>query len=76
MKASEEPQDGRDSLDIMFQKMYPNSNLSIVSPAKCTRPSANVKDSVLNDIIQSKIENRALPLALRKRMLYERSIAS
>lgn len=68
--------DGRDALDMMFEKMYPNSSLKILSPCRCTRPEQNINDSVLDSIIQKKIENKALPLALRKRMLYEQARAS
>lgn len=69
--------DGRDALDLMFEKMYPNSNnLNIITPSRCTRPETNISDSVLNGIIQQKMETKALPLAMRKRLLYEQAINS
>lgn len=69
-------QDGRDMLDMMFERMYPNSSLKIAIPNRCTRPERDIGERVLDNIIQSKIENKALPLALRKRMLYEQARAS
>ena len=68
-------EDGRDLLDRMFERMYPNS-ISIVSPSRCTRPDNNPGEKILVDVIKNKIENKAMPLAMRKRMLYEQALAS
>lgn len=68
--------DGRDALDLMFEKMYPNTNLSIITPNKCTRPNAGQNDKILSDIIQQKMQTKALPLAMRKRLLYEQAMCS
>ena len=69
--------DGRDVLDLMFEKMYPNSDYDcIVTPGRCTRPDNNPADKILVDIIQQKMESRPLPLAMRKRLLYEHSVVS
>ena len=69
-------QDGRDLLDMMFEQMYPKSSLKIAIPNRCIRTERDIGESVLDNIIQNKIENRALPLALRKRLLYEQARAS
>ena len=67
--------DGRDALDMMFERMYPNSNYaSIVMPNKCTRRDSG--ESILVDIIKQKMETTALPLTMRKRLMYERAMAS
>ena len=69
--------DGRDALDLMFEKMYPNStSLNIISPARCTRPDADNSDKILSDVIQKRMETKALPLAMRKRLLYEQAMCS
>lgn len=76
MKSFDNLSDGRDALDKMFKKMYPSSTISIITPCKCTRSESDFGESVLNNIIKNKIENKALPLTLRKRMLYEQARAS
>ena len=76
MAIHESLQDGRDLLDEMFEQMYPNSDLKMIIPNRCTRSKCDAEESVLDNIIQSKIQNRALPLALRKRLLYEQARAS
>ena len=68
--------DGRDVLDLMFEKMYPNTNLNIIIPNRCTRPDAGQSDKILSDIIQQKMQTKALPLAMRKRLLYEQAMCS
>ena len=68
--------DGRDLLDLMFEKMYPNTNLNITIPNRCTRPDAGQSDKILSDIIQQKMQTKALPLAMRKRLLYEQAMCS
>lgn len=69
--------DGRDLLDKMFESMYPKSEtLRIVAPSRCIRAENTVSDSVLTGIIQQKIENKAMPIAMRKRLLYEQALAS
>ena len=75
MSKSIEPKDGRDALDDMFKKMYPNNTLRII-PNKCNRPYQENNYSILNEIIEAKLKNKAIPLTLRKRMLYEHAIAS
>lgn len=69
--------DGRDVLDLMFEKMYPNSNIdTLVTPSRCTRPDNDPAERILVDIIQQKMETKPLPLAMRKRLMYEQSVAS
>ena len=68
--------DGRDALDLMFEKMYPNTKLNIITPNRCTRPDAGQSDKILSDIIQQKMQTKALPLAMRKRLLYEQAMHS
>ena len=59
-------EDGRDLLDKMFEKMYPNS-ISIASPSRCTRPNNNPSEKILVDVIKNKIEmvNNAVDVGVR-----------
>lgn len=67
--------DGRDALDLMFKKMYPNQNsFSIITPSRCTRPSVENNDGILTEIIQKKMETKAMPISMRKRLMYEQSL--
>ena len=68
--------DGRDALDSMFEKLYTVGDIGIVAPCRCKRSETDICDSVLTNIIKQKIENKAVPLVMRKRMLYEQARAS
>ena len=76
MNELSEESDGRDALDSIFEKMYPKSSIKNITPDKCERADFEKNESILNEVIKTKIENKGLPITLRKRLLYERAIAS
>lgn len=54
--------------------------ISFANPASTTRrPASNIEsrmDSALAGLIEQRIQTKALPLALRKRLMYQRSISA
>ena len=58
-------------LDFIISELFSGSN-------KVTRKSSSMEyrgEEILGDIIESEIQPKALPIALRKRLMYIRSIA-
>ena len=69
-------QDGRDVLEQMCKEMF-NIDENLILPLRSARRMDLSKiDSVLVDVIQEKIPSKLVPISMRKRMLYEQSIAS
>ena len=66
--------DGRDALDLMVADIFPDSNIISITAPRRQCVESRISDSVLNEIIQQKIETKALPLTMRKRMMYQQSL--
>lgn len=68
--------DGRDLLEAMLKEIYPKCEF--ISLRKVERHIISQKndDKILTDINSSKMEQKPLPLTLRKRLLYAKMKAS
>lgn len=70
-------QDGRDQLDLIMANLFSSDNLiEFPTSRRGNRDIENSTESVFADVISKKIEQKGLPLALRKRLMYERSFQS
>ena len=70
-------QDGRDALERLCKDLFDDLELRPVTPLRQEQevPYSRM-DSVLADVIQKRIQVKAVPISMRKRMLYEQSLAS
>ena len=70
-------QDGRDALERLCKDLLDDLELRPVTPLRQEQevPYSRM-DSVLADVIQKRIQVKAVPISMRKRMLYEQSLAS
>lgn len=70
-------QDGRDALERLCKDLFDDLELRPVTPLRQEQevPYSRM-DSVLADVIQKRIQAKAVPISMRKRMLYEQSLAS
>ena len=70
-------QDGRDALERLCIDLFDDFDLRPVTPMRQEQeiPYSRM-DSVLTDVIKQRIQAKAVPISMRKRMLYEQSLAS
>lgn len=64
--------DGQD-LDLIISDLFSNDNV-VPMPRRETAAVENRMDSALANLIENKIQTKALPLALRKRLMYQRAV--
>ena len=70
-------QDGRDVLERLCFDVFDDLELRPIIPSRCEQEMAYSRmDSVLVDVIQQRIKVKAVPISMRKRLLYEQSLAS
>ena len=69
--------DGRDDLDLIIQKLFDDDNLiEFQVTRRDIKPIETRGESALTELIENKIQTKALPLALRKRLMYERALSA
>ena len=70
-------QDGRDALERLCSDLFDDFDLRPVTPMRQEQeiPYSRM-DSVLTDVIKQRVQAKAVPISMRKRMLYEQSLAS
>ena len=70
-------QDGRDDLDLIIADLFLESNNILTIPTRITFSNIDLRvESTLDEIIETKIQTKGLPLALRKRLMYQRAATS
>lgn len=62
-------------LDLIISSLFNVSSGEISGTRRASTNFDNRMDSALSSHISEKIQTKALPLALRKRLLYERAIS-
>ena len=69
--------DGRDALERLCKDLFDDFELRPVAPTRSEQEMPYSRmDSVLVEVINNRIQAKAVPISMRKRMLYERSLAS
>lgn len=70
--------DGRDALERLCKDLFDDDlELTPVTQIKQNQEAPFSRmDSVLSVVIKQRIDAKAVPISMRKRMLYERSLAS
>ena len=70
--------DGRDALERLCKDLFDDDlDLVPITQVKQNQESSFSRmDSVLSVVIKQRIDTKAVPISMRKRMLYERSLAS
>ena len=70
-------QDGRDALDLLSMDLFGDDDIGLLRPTRRESTDINARlDSTLTDVISQRMKTKAMPLAMRKRMMYERALAS
>lgn len=70
-------QDGRDALDLLSLDLFGDNDIGLVRPTRRKNAEINYRlDSTLVELISERVKMKAVPLAMRKRLMYERALAS
>lgn len=69
--------DGRDALERLCKDLFEEDDLKIIPPYRKEQEFVYTRmDSVLSSVIQQRIATRAVPISMRKLLLYNQSLAS
>ena len=67
--------DGRDALDSLFAEIYPESCIITISMPDRSLTIRDIEaDRAIEEVIQKKVTSKAIPLTLRKRLMYSQSV--
>ena len=69
--------DGRDALERLSSGLFDDFDFSLLAQRRQNKEASFSRmDSVLSVVIKQRIDTKAVPISMRKRLLYERSLAS